>query len=104
MAGAAQADRAGRDASRRSSDPTQPRRWPVRAQSRRGRRSLRVEVTGQCGDAGEIESGVAAFRARLRMAGIVTRERAATLHRDLIIRLVVALRGYSERSFVAAGG
>jgi putative ABC transport system substrate-binding protein len=70
--------------------------------------SLRIEVTPvNMRDAGEIERAVAAFARAPNGGLIVTSAAAATLHRDLIIRLAAQHKlpaVYWERFFVAAGG
>ena len=108
MAGTAQADRAGRDASG----------GPSRYRHRTGTSqfaviqavapSLRVDVIPvNMRDAGEIERSVAAFARSPNGGLIVTASGAAQRHRDLIVTLAARHKlpaVYSDRSFVASGG
>ena len=108
MAGAAQGDRAGRDAgggpsrSRHAAGPGQFGAIQAVAPS------LRVEVSPvNMRDAGEIERAIAALARAPNGGLIVTAGAWAQLHRDLIITLAARHRlpaVYFERSFVAAGG
>ena len=108
MAGAAQADRAGRDASGGPSGSRQPRRTGQFGVIQAVAPSLRVEVNPvNMRDAGEIERAVAAFARSSNGGLIVTAGALATVHRDLIITLAARHKlpaVYFERSFVAAGG
>ena len=109
MAGAAQADRAGRDArgGPSRSQPSPPasassassRPWHRRS----GWRSSPVNVR----DAAEIERAVAAFARAANGGLIVTPSALAVVHRDLIVTLAARHKlpaVYFERYFVAAGG
>ena len=109
MAGAAQGDRAGRDASGDSFG------MPPHASGvgqfgiiQAVAPSLRVEVTPvNMRDAPEIESAVAAFVRAPNGGLIVTASPLAQRHRDLIVTLAARHKlpaVYFERSFVAAGG
>ena len=108
MAGAAQADRAGRDASGGPSGSRQASGTGQFAAIQAVAPSLRVEVNPvNVRDAGEIERAVAAFARSPNGGLIVTASAAATLHRDLIITLAARHKlpaVYFERFFVAAGG
>ena len=89
MAGAAQGDRAGRDASGGPSGSRHHRRdRPVRRQSSRVAPSLGVEVSPvNVRDAGEIERAVTAFARSPNGGLIVTASALAIVHRELIVAL-----------------
>ena len=108
MAGAAQADRAGRDASggpsgsRQSAGIGQFGRNPGRGAVARG-----GGEPGQRARRGEIERAVAAFARAPNGGLIVTASGLANVHRDLIVTLAARHKlpaVYFERFFVAAGG
>ena len=109
MAGAAQRDRAERDA---SGSPSGPRRNHAGigqfAVIQAVAPSLGVEVSPvNLRDAGEIERAVAAFARSPNGGLIVTASALASVHRDLIITLAARHKlpaVYFERYFVAAGG
>ena len=108
MAGAAQTDRAGHDASSRYSGSHHNRRnWPVQ-RIQAVAPALGVEVSPvNVRDAGEIERAVTAFARTSNGGLIVTGSGLAQLHRDLIATLAARHKlpaVYFERSFVAAGG
>src|SRR5262245_55668517 len=106
MAGAAQRDRAGRDA---SGGPFGiPLKAPEPASLLSSRPSLKVEVSPvNLRNAAEIESAVTAFARSSNGGLIITASGLATVHRDLIIKLAAQHRLpaiYFDRLFVAAGG
>ena len=108
MAGAAQADRAGRDASSGPSGSRHTRRdRPVR-RIQAVAPSLGVEVNPiNVRDAGEIERAVTAFARTPNGGLIVTAGGSASVHRDLIVTLAARHKLpaiYFERFFVAGGG
>ena len=108
MAGAAQADRAKRDASGGPSGSRQASGTGQFAAIQAVAPSLRVEVNPvNMRDAGEIERAVAAFARSPNGGLIVTASGSAIRHRDLIITLAARYKlpaVYFERFFVAAGG
>ena len=108
MAGAAQADRAGRDASGGPSGSRQGSGTSQFAAIQAVAPSLRVEVSPvNMRDAGEIERAVAAFARSPNGGLIVTASARRHVHRDLIITLAARHKlpaVYYERFFVAAGG
>jgi putative tryptophan/tyrosine transport system substrate-binding protein len=112
MAGAAQADRAQRHATRAAvfRDPANPSQAAQFGAIQAVAPLLRMEGSPvNVRDAGEIERAVAAF-ARTPNGGLITTAGGAgvtTLHRDLIITLAARHKlpaVYSDRSLVASGG
>ena len=108
MVGAAQADRAGRDA---SSGPSGCHHnlgnWPVCSDPVSGAICWSYVVPINVRDAGEVERAITAF-ARSPTGGlIVTSSARVAAHADLIVALAARYRlpaVYYRRSFAAAGG
>jgi putative tryptophan/tyrosine transport system substrate-binding protein len=108
MAGAAQRDRAARDASGGpSGSHSRHRNQPV-AVIQAAAPSIRVEVNPvNMRDAGEIEHAVAAFARSPNGGLVVTSSALAVRHRELIIALAARHKlpaVYYRRYFVASGG
>ena len=108
MAGTAQGDRAGHDA---SGGPSRCRPGSGTSQFaviQAVAPSLRVEINPvNVRDAGEIERAVAAFARSPNGGLIVTASGLTSVHRDLIIALAARHKlpaVYFDRSFVVAGG
>jgi hypothetical protein len=108
MAGAAQADRARRDAGGSHARSQHASGIGQFGGVQASAPSLRIEVAPvNVHDAGELERGISAFASGSNGGLVVTASAAAQRHRDLIINLAARHKlpaVYFERSLVVAGG